>query len=75
MVQPSGAVDVPWGQDMAAIIPWELITEELLGPLGTHVTPLTEHNTERRRKAKVGSQGVGSPAGGQGGLLGTRRGR
>ena len=38
MVQPTGTVGVPGGQDKAAIILWELITEEL-GPLGTHVTP------------------------------------
>lgn len=72
MVQPPGTVGMPGGQDKTAIILWELITEEL-GPLGTHVTP--QLSITQRRKAKQGSQGTGSEAGEQGGLLGTRSGR
>ena len=59
MVQPSGTVGVPGGQDKTAIILWELITEEL-GPSGTHVTPqLSVTQREGGRPSKGHKEGAG----------------
>ena len=58
MVQPTGTVGVPGGQDKTAIILWELTTDEL-GPLGTHVTPrlsITQREGGRQNSAYLGKE-------------------